>query len=366
MSTRALSSLPLPPSTLAVLKESGYETLGDLKCYQSPDQLTDGKPLAPILLSLDDDKGYTKALKIPLSASQSLFSATQDPSRTGASSSASPLTQSLASIVSSRKRSLDVIATQCSPVDSLLNGGLRRGHILEISGPPGSPKELIAKGIMNSFIMAGEEVLFVDCQNATNPASLDELLKNPRHRRLVSYVEMHTLPELMIFFNNTTNYLASRPNIALIVLNSISFPFLNAFTLKKSAKSVLLEQIKQKLLKLCTNRNMTIVSTTQLSTKLIKPDGSSGSFDTEGARGMMMAPFGAAYLPPGRSYRLQVTLDMGRSGTLRLLSSPNTRTKPSGDGNRKDQPRQMVNQNVIIKQRFLLGNGNLISLNEVA
>lgn len=46
-------------------------------------------------------------------------------------------------------------------IDELLSGGLSRGQILEISGPPGTPKEVVAANIVTSFVEAGEEVLFI-------------------------------------------------------------------------------------------------------------------------------------------------------------------------------------------------------------
>jgi RAD51-like protein 2 len=54
-----------------------------------------------------------------------------------------------------------IFSTLCPPVDKLLSGGLSRGHILEISGPPGTPKETLAVNIVKSFVEANEEVLFV-------------------------------------------------------------------------------------------------------------------------------------------------------------------------------------------------------------
>jgi RAD51-like protein 2 len=86
------------------------------------------------------------------------------------------------------------VATGCAPVDRLLNGGLSRGHILEISGPPGSAKEQLAINFVRSFVEVGDEVLFVgmrrflfsrhvagrpftpDSQNMTSPATLNKAL----------------------------------------------------------------------------------------------------------------------------------------------------------------------------------------------
>ena len=52
-------------------------------------------------------------------------------------------------------------STRSTAIDGLLTGGLLRGHILEISGPPGTPKEVVATNVATSFVEAGEEVLFI-------------------------------------------------------------------------------------------------------------------------------------------------------------------------------------------------------------
>lgn len=47
------------------------------------------------------------------------------------------------------------------PVDKLLGGGLTRGHILEVSGPPGTMKEAIGLGVVQSFVESDEHVVVV-------------------------------------------------------------------------------------------------------------------------------------------------------------------------------------------------------------
>lgn len=68
---------------------------------------------------------------------------------------------------------------------------------MEISGPPGTPKETVATNIVTSFVEAGEGVIFVgevpslwlachdvadgsrlDTQNMTSPASLNQSLQS--------------------------------------------------------------------------------------------------------------------------------------------------------------------------------------------
>jgi RAD51-like protein 2 len=74
-----------------------------------------------------------------------------------------PLTQSAASMATKRQ----TFSTKSPAIDSLLCGGLPRGDILEISGPPGTPKEMIAVNIAVSFLEAGHEVLFVGRDGST-------------------------------------------------------------------------------------------------------------------------------------------------------------------------------------------------------
>jgi RAD51-like protein 2 len=67
------------------------------------------------------------------------------------------MSQSIASLISRSQNFVCIYAA----VNAVLAGGLRRGCILEISGPPGSFKETLALDYMRLFIEANEEVIFV-------------------------------------------------------------------------------------------------------------------------------------------------------------------------------------------------------------
>jgi RAD51-like protein 2 len=54
-----------------------------------------------------------------------------------------------------------IIQTKYDPLDKLLGGGVRRGHVLEISGPPGSPKEVLLLKVVLAFVELGKEVVFL-------------------------------------------------------------------------------------------------------------------------------------------------------------------------------------------------------------
>ena len=53
------------------------------------------------------------------------------------------------------------ISTRCPTLDKLLDGGLPHGHVLEVSGPPGSPKELLGINILASALERNDEVMFI-------------------------------------------------------------------------------------------------------------------------------------------------------------------------------------------------------------
>ena len=93
-------------------------------------------------------------LNIPLPASQAIFYSASRPTQNPVMS----MTQSAASMMgNSTKR----YSTSCAPLDQLLQGGLKCGHVLEISGPPGCGKEQMAARAIKSFVQAQDEVLFV-------------------------------------------------------------------------------------------------------------------------------------------------------------------------------------------------------------
>ncbi|KAK7020656.1 hypothetical protein VNI00_017694, partial [Paramarasmius palmivorus] len=264
--SRPIHLLSLPPSTLSSLTGAGYELLEDIPTQTAQD--------------------LAQSLRIPLEASKSLISASQSnptPSM--------PLLQSAAGrLVSKGSDNKTRVSTRFKPLDSLLNGGLMHGNVLELSGAPGTPKEGIILDIMRSFLSESEnsEILFVDCQNNISPATLEESFKDiPHHGTRLSYIKNYTLFDLVMFFNNLSSYLLSHPLVSLLVIHSMSFPFQNATELKAYQRNALYDQIKQSLARNCATYNLATVITSQLATKLLNADGSPGNFDT-GATGVLV------------------------------------------------------------------------------
>lgn len=84
-------------------------------------------------------------------STQAILSATQTPT-----CKVAPLTQSAACMVDNA-----TYGTKFSQLDTLLDGGLKQGFILELSGPPGCIKETLAVNVVGSFVGASKQVLFV-------------------------------------------------------------------------------------------------------------------------------------------------------------------------------------------------------------
>ncbi|KAH9946912.1 hypothetical protein B0H21DRAFT_692903 [Amylocystis lapponica] len=258
-------------------------------------------------------------LNTPLASSQALFSATQTPR------AVIPMTQSAASMVGATK----TFSTQCGPLDRLLGGGLRRGHILELSGPPGCAKEALAISIVRTFLQSVQEVVFVaDMQNMTSPAVLSRALQKPPSvptdsGKRIHHLALHTLADLMVFIRNLEAYLQEHPNTSLLVLNSLSFPFQSTSSLPIPTRGALLDIVKQTLARVCASRNLTVVITSQLATKMLNRDGTAATYNTS-SRAVMAPQLGYGYLPSGRTYRVIVVRARGRPGqfVLRLATSP--------------------------------------------
>ncbi len=68
-----------------------------------------------------------------------------------------PLGRSAADLISIYK----FFSSSCEPLDRLLEDGLPSGHILELSGPPGTPKESLVVKFVSNAASSNDQVLFI-------------------------------------------------------------------------------------------------------------------------------------------------------------------------------------------------------------
>ena len=175
-SSRSLLSLGLQKEILAALTRNGYENLRDLISVTA-EGLAKGKTS----LRINWQDFHTQKLldiNIPIADAQALTDRCQTLQTPTLSY---PMTQSAAVMVQHSHKT----STKCTSLDKALEGGLSRGHVLEISGPPGSAKEQLLMNIVAAFIEVNEEVIFIGRYSAPpihNPYKLlFYYLRLPKH-----------------------------------------------------------------------------------------------------------------------------------------------------------------------------------------
>ncbi|TFY65762.1 hypothetical protein EVG20_g5335 [Dentipellis fragilis] len=315
MAGKPISSLPFSPSFISAITQAGYNTVGELA----------------------DSNAETLAREIntSLSESQSIL----DKAVSSSTTTSFSFGQTAAAYISSAK----TYSSSCQPLDALLNGGLPRAHVLELSGPPGTCKERLALRLACNAVNSNEGILWVEMQNFMSPAALKQAILDscpsiPNAVNLVQYLSIHSLPELLIFLNNLLSSMEDYSSVSVIVFNSIWFPFQTATDLTATTRRSLLDSAKQTFTRLCAAHNITvrhrllpgkllltalpqILTTTQLSTKILNRDGTSANFDT-GSRAVLVPHLGGLYLPSSRTYRIIIVPETRTTGVLRLMLSP--------------------------------------------
>ncbi|KAI0743189.1 hypothetical protein BC629DRAFT_1708350 [Irpex lacteus] len=220
-------------------------------------------------------------------------------------------------------------------MDQLLDGGFKCGSILEISGPPGAAVHAPVIHITREFVKEGQGVIFADMHNSITAAQLleriradDDSVLPHGYRNSLLHTSLLTFQDILIFFHKLPSIIEANPGAGLLVLNSFSLAFHSLPpTVSHASRTVLHERIRQALAQACATAGLSVLITTQLSTKLLNADGTPASFDT-GSRAIMVPQPGSAYLPVGRSYRLMVVPRSRDAGIIQLLASPTHAYQP--------------------------------------
>ncbi|TEB23389.1 hypothetical protein FA13DRAFT_1818507 [Coprinellus micaceus] len=280
---RSILFLPLPKSTIASLTAAGFETLKDLS-----NATADG---------LAHDLGLSHEV-----AAQIL--AVREPS--GTMPLALPQTQSAAALSQASRK----LQTGCQALDDLLKGGVQGGHILELSGPPGTPKELVVMNLIGQFVNDQNDVLIADCQNMINRRVLMGLCREGAPS--IRYSKPQSLSHLLLFIEQLPALAGTTLKVKNLTRSQLNVNFIPnngaqpleqdyfASEAKASAREVDHRQsidgpFVPAFLSPCASGPhlvIKVIITCQLATKLLNSDGSPGTFDT-GAQGIMVPQLGS-------------------------------------------------------------------------
>ena len=96
-------------------------------------------------------------LKLSVSTCEDILAAIRDTRPLASTSTFKSQTINVSSVLSGEQKPINI----SSATDKLLDGGLKRGHVLELSGPPGSPKERLFLSAVISAIANGDHILFL-------------------------------------------------------------------------------------------------------------------------------------------------------------------------------------------------------------
>jgi hypothetical protein len=157
MASRPLTSLALPSRLLGKLTAAGYTTVSELRDLDA-DSLANGSwrvfpPFTRTSATRFSSLLWNTEFKLPIEACLEILNACN------ASSSIA-----IAGVLPSQPAST-LLANRAAfgcgvpSLDSLINGGLKKGEVLEISGPPGSGKTSLALNFVKEAVSTGDEVL---------------------------------------------------------------------------------------------------------------------------------------------------------------------------------------------------------------
>ncbi|XP_010869204.1 DNA repair protein RAD51 homolog 3 [Esox lucius] len=269
---RAVSSYPFAPSVKVKLLNAGFHSAADL-C-----------DLRPLQLSKEAGISQEEAVEV-------LQAVRCEPGQERAAAS-----QLTALELLEREQELGSIVTFCSALDTALGGGLPVGKTTEVCGAPGVGKTQLCiqlavdAQIPVCFGGLGGKSLYIDtegsflvqravdiaqaavehCGLLAEDAEQQESLKEFTVETVLSnlfLVRCHDYVELLAETYLLADFLAHHPEIRLVVIDSIAFPFRHDFD-DLSQRTRLLNGLAQQLIQMATNHNVAVILTNQMTTKV--------------------------------------------------------------------------------------------------
>ncbi|XP_063058634.1 DNA repair protein RAD51 homolog 3 [Engraulis encrasicolus] len=263
---RSISSLPLAPAIKVKLATAGFDTCADLS------------DLRPLQLSKEACISQQEALEV-------LQSIRSDADRGGGKAARGGVT-ALQLLQTERARG-DII-TGCSALDAALGGGVPLGKTTEICGAPGVGKTQLCMQLAVCVRLPecvggrGAEVLYIDTEGSFLVQRAAEMahaaIQKHTHHTDVKGVTVesilsqlwllrcHDYTELLAHTHLLNDFLNTHPQVQLLVIDSIAFPFRHFEDY--SQRTRLLNGLAQRLTQLATQYSVAVVLTNQMTTKV--------------------------------------------------------------------------------------------------
>ncbi|XP_030648090.1 DNA repair protein RAD51 homolog 3 [Chanos chanos] len=271
---RPVASFPLAPSLKVKLINAGFQTTNDL---------VDLRPL-----QLSKEVGITHEEAVEVLQTLRCDSQTAQERASGGSFTALQLLQ--------QEQTLGTIVTFCSELDSVLGGGLPVGKTTEICGAPGIGKTQLCiqlavdVQIPVCFGGLGGQAVYIDtegsfliqravdiaqaavdhCSLLADDAEQRKSLKEFTVEKILSnlfLIRCHDYVELLAEIYLLPEFLAQHPDVRLVVIDSIAFPFRHDFE-DLSQRTRLLNGLAQQLIQMATKHSVAVVLTNQMTTKV--------------------------------------------------------------------------------------------------
>ncbi|KAK7207296.1 P-loop containing nucleoside triphosphate hydrolase protein [Myxozyma melibiosi] len=140
--------------------------------------------------------------------------------------------QSLSSYLKTIDAADNKISSRIETIDTITRGGLSRGKVTEIAGPPGSGKTSFAIQFVVSAVLEHKKVLWIDTASCVPLARIlaalpTEYTQDPALLdRYVKHLQLSSLPHLLIFVMRPPEYLK---DFDLVIIDDIATPLLAGF-----------------------------------------------------------------------------------------------------------------------------------------
>mmetsp|Transcript_9355 Transcript_9355/g.16402 ORF Transcript_9355/g.16402 Transcript_9355/m.16402 type:complete len:420 (-) Transcript_9355:333-1592(-) len=338
-----VANLSVSQAAKALMRTAGFRTLRDVLA------------VAPVRLA--------KELRMDAKEVLTLVNEIKQVAGEGSTSRYSPKTQvghTALSLLEARK-SIGHVVTYCEELDRLLEGGVPTGEITEFCGVPGCGKTQLCMQlavdvtIPREFGGQGGECLYIDTegsfavervqavaqavlQHLHNVASamqnghkISQLQKNALRvfgqvedvLAKIHYCRVHNHSELEAVIMRLQALLSEAPRVKLVIIDSIAFHFRHVDDAGQRTR--LLNSIAQALNSIAAEKNVAIVTSNQMTTKIQKPSGNHAGQGKEAQTSYYAPALGESW---SHSITNRITIERTEMSVSRKLHRARPSAKP--------------------------------------